>query len=260
MSEENVKNIDAVIIDEDEAELPEAKKVNELVSVVVPIASLDKEWKKLLPDLDTLPYGTEIIFSVSEKDSSFDELPDLVSNLKGKRVKWIRSESGRANCLNAGADVASSKFIWFLHADSRFTKDAYISLKESIKKYPQGLHYFNLRFLSDGPNLMLINEIGVRLRSKLLRTPFGDQGFCIKKELFDKIGGFPNNAEYGEDHLFVWHAKQAGIRIYCTGETILTSSRKYKKNGWLNITMRHQKMWLSQAFPEWKKLMKGVNL
>jgi len=244
--EENDLEVDASIV--------EIKPSNDLVSVVIPIASWDKEWKKMLPDLASLPDGTEIVFAVSEKDSSFDELPSEVDILKGKKVKWIRSESGRANCLNTGADAATSKFIWFLHADTRFTKDAYKFLSRSIKRYPNGLHYFDLRFLCDGPNLMLINEIGAKLRSRIFGAPFGDQGLCIKKDVFEKIGGFPTNAEYGEDHLFVWYAKQAGVRLYCTGETLLTSSRKYKKNGWLNITLRHQKMWISQAFPEWKKL------
>jgi GT2 family glycosyltransferase len=254
---EDTKNTDEQI-DIEENEQAQAKPVNDLISVVIPVASWDKEWKKLLQDLEMLPDGTEIIFSVSQKDASFDELPDVVANLKGKKVKWVRSESGRAKCLNTGADAVSSKFVWFLHADTRFTKDAYNSLKKSVKKYPEGLHYFHLRFLTDGPNLMLFNEIGVRIRSRLFKTPFGDQGFCIKKDLFDKIGQFPVSADYGEDHIFVWHAKQAGVRLYCTGETLLTSARKYKKNGWLNSTLRHQKMWISQALPEWKKLMKGA--
>ena len=256
MSEENIKTIDAEVIVDDEV-LKGAMAVNDLISVVVPIASWDKEWKKLLPDLGALPYKTEIIFSVSEKDALFEELPEVVDNLKEKRVKWVRCESGRANCLNAGAENATSKFIWFLHADSRFTKDAFNALKKSVKKYPDGLHYFNLRFMCDGPNLMFFNELGAKFRSKILRTPFGDQGLCIKKELFDKIGQFPNNVEYGEDHLLVLHARQAGVRLYCTGEALITSARKYKKNGWFNITIRHQKMWLAQAFPEWKKLIKG---
>lgn len=223
--------------------------MNDLISVVIPVAPWDQQWKNLLPDLANLPKGTEIIFCIAD-----EELPLMDCNLKDKQVRWLSLESGRANCLNSGADAVASKYVWFLHADSRFTKDAYAALEKSIKKYPDGLHYFNIRFLTDGSNLMFINELGARFRSNFFGTPFGDQGLCIKTELFKKIGGFPTDAEYGEDHLFVWHAKQAGVKLYCTGETILTSARKYKKNGWLNTTLKHQKMWITQALPQWRKL------
>jgi hypothetical protein len=227
--------------------------MNNLVSVVIPVAPWDKQWKKLLPDLTNLPNGTEIIFSCAGK-----ELPSIDCYLKDKRVKLLLSEDSRANCLNRGAEAVTSKYIWFLHADSRFTKDAYVALEKSIKKYPYGLHYFNIRFLTDGSSLMLINELGARLRSKFFGTPFGDQGLCIKTELFKKIGGFPADAEYGEDHLFVWYARQAGIKLYCTGEDVLTSARKYKNNNWLKVTLKHQVMWITQALPQWKKLKNGL--
>ena len=39
--------------------------------------------------------------------------------------------------------------------------------------------------------------------------PFGDQGFCLKKETFWSLKGFLPGGEAlgGEDHLFVWKAQ-----------------------------------------------------
>ena len=81
-----------------------------------------------------------------------------------------------------------SEFLWFLHADSRFTNKTIPALLNSIKKAPKKLHYFNLQF-NDNSLLLKLNNLGVWLRSHILGMPFGDQGFCIAKKLFTKIGG-----------------------------------------------------------------------
>jgi len=97
---------------------------------------------------------------------------------------------------------------------------------------------------------------GARLRSRILKVPFGDQGFCIKKALFHKLEGFPEDLPYGEDHVFVWKIRQHGTELQPTGAILYTSARKYKKHGWLKTTLLHQYLWIKQAWPEWKKLKK----
>ena len=103
--------------------------------------------------------------------------------------------------------------------------------------------------------MMYLNSLGVRFRSHVLKTPFGDQGLCIKKSNFIQLGGYPDNLAYGEDHVFVWKSRQNNIEIKPANATIFTSGRKYKANGWLKTTLTHQYLWVKQAWPEWRKLM-----
>jgi GT2 family glycosyltransferase len=167
----------------------------------------------------------------------------------------LTQENGRAPSLNHGAAKAKGKYLWFLHADSKLAHNTIESLLQAIKKHPDNLLYFDLAFINDASPLMFINEWGCWLRSRIFKTPFGDQGLCINKELFKKIGGFPENLKYGEDHIFIWRARQNGIRINSVGAKIYTSARKYKKYGWLRTTLLHQYLWIKQAIPEWKKLI-----
>ncbi len=95
---------------------------------------------------------------------------------------------------------------------------------------------------------------GALFRSRALGVPFGDQGFCIKKTIFNKLGGFPEGLPYGEDHVFVWRARQQGIDLQPLGVKLYTSARKYKKHGWLKTTILTQYLWIKQALPEWQKL------
>ena len=213
------------------------------LSVIVPVAPDEKAWKQLCLDLRDLPQESEIIFAG----------PTRPQEKLNHRIKWIDSEQGRAKQLNAGAQAATKKFLWFVHADSRFETDTMQALEDALKKQPQALHYFHLAFLSDGPPWMFINEIGCRIRSQRMGLPFGDQGFCLSRENFECMGAFPENVDYGEDHVFIWRAHQKKIPLRCTQAYLKTSARKYAKEGWLKTTLLYYKLWTRQAKAEKQK-------
>ncbi|WP_071881363.1 glycosyltransferase [Thalassoporum mexicanum] len=200
----------------------------ENISIVIPKANNEQALETLLTDIDKLSLNAEIIIS---------------------------AEGSRAKSLNLGAAKASNDYIWFLHADSRIDQNTTIALANSIQQAPDALHYFNLAFWGDGPELTKLNAWGANWRSHWLGVPFGDQGFCISKALFTKIGGYPEDVAYGEDHLFGWRSRQLGIQLKCTNALLYTSARKYRDRGWLQITLKYQYLWLRQAMPEWLKLI-----
>ena len=57
----------------------------------------------------------------------------------------------------------------------------------------EALYYFSLKF--DDGRILRLNSLGANLRSRLFSLPYGDQGFCLSKELFLRIGGFPENVK-----------------------------------------------------------------
>ena len=226
-----------------------------LVSIVIPIGPDETQWKTLLSDLSFLNNldldmaDTEIIIA-----APFDSEPHHISDTN---VHWLCEGKGRAEQLNAGARHARGEFMWFLHADSRVDVSQFFVLLGCLRSKPNCLYYFDLIFSKEGGVLMFLNEWGANIRSHLFGVPFGDQGFCIKKSLFTTLGGFPEDVTYGEDHLFVWKAKQYDIPIKSVGVSLYTSSRKYKKLGWFKTTCLHQYLWLKQACSEWVRLRKG---
>lgn len=225
------------------------KNILNNLSLIVPIAPQEEAWAGLWADLKDLPKGTEIIFSGPKKPST--QIPS--------RVKWIDSAPGRAQQLNEGERSATRDFLWFLHADSRFTKSTLIALIQALNNNPNAFYYFDLRFLKDGPPLMRINEIGCWIRSRWMGLPFGDQGFCLSKMNFERIGGFPEDVTYGEDHIFVWRARQNKILLRSTKAILKTSARKYRDQGWWRITTLYYKLWTKQAKPEQEKLRRIQN-
>ena len=214
------------------------------LSVIIPLAQDEQAWRHLLPDLAPLP-DSEIIFALPQDAEPID-LP---------AIRQVRAGNGRAQQMNAAASIAQGNHLWFLHADSRLRPDTIPALLRRLSAYPDWLLYADLSFASDASPLMRLNEIGVWLRSHIFGMPFGDQGLCIRKKTFFEIGGYPENVAYGEDHAFVWRARQRGIRLRCTGASLVTSARKYKECGWLRTTLTHVCMTVKQAYPEWRRLI-----
>lgn len=167
----------------------------------------------------------------------------------------LSSEGSRARSLNKGACRAGKPYLWFLHADSTIDKKGLKWLcSQDIVKHDV-LNYFRLGFINDGPFIMVLNAWGANVRSRFFGTPFGDQGFFMHRDLYNLIGPFPQDVRYGEDHIFVWHARQKSIRLNQIPATIKTSARRYKKNGWFKTTCLFQYLWIKQALPEYWRLL-----
>lgn len=227
----------------------------ENLSVIIPLGPEEDAWKTLLADMSVLPEDMEIILAATAEQPA-----DIQSVLRSKgftrRVKWIKSPKGRAKQLNAGAKAAERSTLWFLHADSHISPSVIASLKRSLEKNESAIHYFNLAFSDDGPALIRINTAGAWIRSHVLGLPFGDQGFCVSRAIFRKLGGYDEQAQYGEDHLFIWKARQKGVPIICTGGWLGTSARKYSRDGWSATTVRHALLTARQAIPGLFRLLK----
>ncbi len=188
-----------------------------------------------------------------------DQIDDrLMAELQKYDVEvLVSSEGTRAKSLNRGAAQATRKFLWFLHADSVMGSYSFNTLTHSLERYPTRLHYFDLIFTEGGPAMMKLNALGANFRSRILGVPFGDQGLCLRKDLFFKTDGYPEDAEYGEDHLFIWQARRHKIRLQSIGARIGTSPRAYEQEGWFNLTLKRQILWIKQALPQWWQWVRG---
>jgi len=224
------------------------------VSVVIPVGPGEPDLRPMLARLRYLQQAVEVVFVFC---SGSEHLIEQLQSQQNDRVRYLLTEQGRAIQLNRGAESCSGEFLWFLHLDSQIANNHWQVLNQSLNRNPEHLHYFNLRFESDGDGPMWLNSKGANLRSRYLGLPFGDQGFCISRARFDLLGGYPVDAAYGEDHLFVWRAHQKGVRLANTGSELTTSARKYSATGWGRLTLRYQLYWIKQALPQLWLLLKS---
>ena len=217
------------------------------LSIIIPLAANETEQHQLLADLRAVRWlQAEILLS-----------PATISITTPATTPTTNPGSNRGADLNASARTAQGRWLWFLHADSRVIAANLCALASSLKQHPDALHYFDLSFVEEIclRRRLRINALGANLRSRLLSLPFGDQGLCISREQFLRLGGFPENCAYGDDLLFVWRAHQAAIPLRRIASPLLTSGRKYQQQGWLRLTMLYQWRWLRLSVPELYRLL-----
>lgn len=220
------------------------------LSIIIPVKSQENSWQDLVNELLTQQGNFEIIVIGPDFEKMESDNP---------KVRFEYSKQGRARQQNLGAIRAVKSNIWFLHADSRLSNRPLQKIEEKLKEKPEAFFFFDLNFLPDGPRLMTLNSIGVYWRSHLLKMPFGDQGFFMKRKTFFSLGMFDENALYGEDHLLIWKAHQRGIAVLPANAELFTSARKYKNLGWITTTTRHLILTYKQAFPQWLKYLRLKN-
>ena len=220
-----------------------------LLSVIVPLAPGETAWLGLIEQLRALPDASEVIVvhAVAEP-VVLDDLPATIL------VRHCASAPGRARQQNAGARCARGRWLWFVHADSRLLPATLPALACFLAQADDALAYFDLAFRDDGPRLAALNAWGANLRSHWLRLPFGDQGLLLPAARFAGLGGFDEALCCGEDHRLVWAARRSGLPVVGLGAALETSARTYARHGWLRTTLRHARLTLTQAWPQWRGL------
>jgi hypothetical protein len=220
----------------------------ETIAIIIPLGPDEPEWPALLDDLVVCPAGTEVIIVAIKNAEIPVWLADIPSHLTHLIWHWCTAPQGRALQLNQGAKLATARYLWFVHADSRLTQQNIVALQQAIGQASGRLYYFDLSFLNKSNRRLIINEWGAKFRSNVLGVPFGDQGLCLARQQFERLGGYRTDLAFGEDHALVWAARFNGIPAYACHVKLATSAAKYQQYGWGTLTLRYQRMWLQQAY------------
>ncbi|MFN3740557.1 MAG: TIGR04283 family arsenosugar biosynthesis glycosyltransferase [Thermodesulfovibrionales bacterium] len=135
----------------------------------------------------------------------------------------IESPMGRGTQLNRGASVAKGDILLFLHADSVIPER--VDIRKHINNGQAG-GFFRLGF--DDPSISIrLVEFFANLRARLFSLPYGDQAIFIKKEVFERIGGF-KEYPFLEDLELVRRLK-GFVRLKSLPDKVIVSSRRLKK-------------------------------
>ncbi len=152
-------------------------------------------------------------------------------------VKTAISEKGRGNQMNLGASLAAGDILIFLHADTILPHDALELIETAMEDISCIAGAFDLAIDSERPAFRLI-EKAASFRSRMTRIPYGDQTIFIRKSGFRDLGGF-NNIPIMEDVEFMRSIKKGKGKICIIGTAVLTSPRRWEKEGIVYTTLRN---------------------
>ena len=144
------------------------------------------------------------------------------------KARLLTAPTGRASQMNAGAKVAQGEWLLFLHADTRLPEGALARLNAMESDPAIQAGGFLHRFSGDDWRLRLISFLD-NFRCRRTRIIYGDQAMFVRRELFGRMGGFPDQPIL-EDVAFCERLVRATTPVLLA-PPVLTDSRKFVKMG-----------------------------
>ena len=130
--------------------------------------------------------------------------------------------------MNAGAARARGDVLWFLHADSLPPREAPTLIERALAEEGVVSGAFAHRFRERAWSLATINAIN-RIRYRLTRNYYGDQGIFVRTAVFRRLGGYPDLALM-EDLILSQRLKRVG-RTALIATPLYTSGRRFLARG-----------------------------
>ena len=192
------------------------------VEVIVPVFRDNDALERLLEAVggSEMPKRMRVVFG--EPDAVGESLADHYG------VPWSRAKcAGRASQMNHGAGSARGDVFFFLHADSHPPPDALEAIEAAVRGGAAG-GAFSRRFDASSRILQFTCRLA-DWRGRAFGVFLGDQGLFVRREVFERLGGFENRARY-EDLDFSLRLRQAG-RTILLPSVLRTSARRFEGRG-----------------------------
>jgi rSAM/selenodomain-associated transferase 2 len=194
------------------------------VSIIIPARNDAEALARTLGHLERLDglAAAEVIVAASGGRAETEQAV-------GTRARLLWPDgSTRSALMNAGAAVASGDVLLFLHADS-FPPPHALELIGRALADPRAVGgAFEHQFAERQWSLRATTYLN-RVRYRVTRNYYGDQGIFVRTEVFRRLGGFADVALM-EDLDFSRRLKRAGQSVLIRAP-LLTSGRRFLARG-----------------------------
>ncbi len=189
-----------------------------MVSIIVPALNEAAGIAETLTALQKLEGEKEILVVDGGSD---DNTVDLA---RACDVNVVQSNRGRGLQLHTGALLARGSVLWFVHADTIPPAHALQEIQNSLSDPSVAGGNFGLIF--DGTTRAARQLTAIYPTLRWLNLCYGDSGIFVRREVYEKIGGFRPFALF-EDLDLLGRLRKAGrfVHLNCR---ITTSSRRFE--------------------------------
>jgi len=153
----------------------------------------------------------------------------------------VSSPPGRARQMNAGARAAKGAILLFLHADTTMLNGSIPSIRQAVEQEGFLGGAFRVR-LAVSPSAPPLRKAALRLtarmigvRARLFRAYTGDQAIFLRRDVFERIGAYPE--------IPLMEDVELSRRLTRQGRTVLlpvpvtTSARRWETRGTLRTIL-----------------------
>ncbi|MGO4943119.1 glycosyltransferase family 2 protein [Ruoffia tabacinasalis] len=180
-----------------------------LISVIVPCYNSEKWVLESLESVNKQTYKNFEIIVVD--DGSYDNTKDIVKNYDSSIVYKYQQNKGPAAARNLGVSVAKGQYIAFLDSDDLWENNklekqlSYIQSNEETDLILTDVTVVNEKneFLFYHYNSVPLNKHELIIELFLGNIGMNTPTIFMKKEVFNKVGGFTESLPLREDHFFL---------------------------------------------------------
>ncbi len=211
---------------------------NQGISIIIPVYNEERYINSTVADL--LSRQTEVPVEILIIDGS--KRKNTIGTIRNRQVVKISSSRGRALQMNIGASRAGKNILLFLHCDTILPEHAFEDIVNVFNSTSSVAGAFDL---SLDNSRLLFRLIGkwASWKHRLTRIPYGDQAIFIRKDYFEKIGGY-KEIPLMEDLDLMKRIKRKKDTITILRSSVKTSSRKWEEEGPLETIFKN---WMLQA-------------
>ncbi len=192
--------------------------------IIIPVYRDKPALSRLLPHLLQHWSAEELVVV----DAGDDGAADLAESMDVHSLRAGTDRKGRARQMNDGARaVPEADVLVFLHADTFLPPEARVQLESAYREGVVG-GAFSRRFASPSPWLKFTCAIA-DLRGKCLGWFYGDQAIHARRDVFEALGGFPEQ-EIFEDFDFSRNLKRQG-EVRLLTPPVISHARRFAAEG-----------------------------
>lgn len=193
------------------------------LSIIIPVLNEAERIAATLAPLQPLrAHGHEIIVVDGGSDDGTLESAQAFCDCR------LNAPRGRARQMNAGAAAAQGDVLWFLHADTVASAAAIAALRTAIVQPDTLWGRFDVQLSGSQPLLRIVEQM-MNLRSRWTGIATGDQGIFVRRDVFERLDGFPD-IPLMEDIALSRRLKHTAAPV-CLRARLVTSSRRWEQQG-----------------------------
>jgi glycosyltransferase involved in cell wall biosynthesis len=218
-----------------------------MLSIIIPTLNEEDNIKRLLSLISKGGFDDyEVI--IADAGSSKDKTVEIC-----RKNNCIITKGGLpARGKNNGAKAARGDILLFMKADLKFFPRNFI--KKSVEYFKNNdLAVASFPIFSQRNNI-LFNPLTMNLFYNFPQLifkkifPIGTMGIMVKKDIFEKVGGFDEGVTLGKDIYFVQQAEKLGKFDIIRDVKIYMPLRRFKKDGYFRTGFKYLLCALSIAF------------
>lgn len=187
-------------------------------------------------------------------DGSTDNTGDVVSKYVDRKalLYYFQPNRGVSSARNFGAEKASGEYLLFLDSDDSVAPNWLLDYEKNILEDGADLLYCGITRIKHGVVVGYTDPVNP-YNDGVACGNFIPGSFCLKRELFESVGGYDPILSYSENTELSFRLKQKGLKekfisacnlLYEVSEDGLSRNWLNRKKAMLHIIKKHSNMFV----------------